>query len=83
MGCALLGLQLNIVRSHVEHVADGILRPLANAGNKAVDVAKELYDEGRNRTVIDRLRIALLLDSGVVHDDDLVGQFERLLLVVC
>ncbi|MCY1353754.1 hypothetical protein D9M68_483180 [compost metagenome] len=47
-----------------------------------VRLADEAEDEGRDRMVVDLVRRADLFDRALAHDDDAVGQFQRLLLVV-
>ena len=46
------------------------------------DVTEELVDERGRRVVEDLLRRSDLLDAPVIHDDDPIGDLERLLLVV-
>ena len=47
-----------------------------------VDLADEIRDEGACRIAIDLLRSADLLDSALIHHDDLVGHGQRFLLIV-
>jgi len=63
--------------------AAGLVGGVLEGGEfEAVDVAEELEDEGGGGFVVDLLGGADLLDAGVVHDDDLVGEFEGLFLVM-
>ncbi len=64
-----LRAQRDVVRAH-EQVVD--LR----------DRAEEAHDERVRGPVVELARVADLLDVGVVHDRDVVGDGERLLLVV-
>ena len=47
-----------------------------------LELADEAVDEGRIRGVIDLVGGADLFDLALAHDDDAVGEFQRLLLVV-
>ena len=49
---------------------------------KEVDVAQEIHDEGVGRLEEDVVGRPLLLDAAAVHDDDAVGYFEGLFLIV-
>jgi hypothetical protein len=53
-----------------------------DAGAEAVHIPEEFDDERGFRVVVDFLRRADLLDAGVVHHDDFVGEFEGLFLIV-
>jgi hypothetical protein len=53
-----------------------------NASSEAVDLADERHHELVARAVVELARPARLLDATFVHDDDLLGDFHRLLLVV-
>ena len=57
-------------------------RPGCSRAGEDVDLADEIGDEGRRRVAVDLHRRADLLDHALVHDDDPVGDRERLLLVV-
>ena len=53
-----------------------------NSVPTAVDLADEAHDELRRRMLVERARRTSLLDLALVHDDDLLGDVHRLLLVV-
>src|SRR3954453_15557430 len=53
-----------------------------HGAGRAVDPPQELADERGGRVVVDLRRPAHLLDPARPHDDDPVGELERLLLVV-
>jgi len=80
------GEEFDVVRADVGDGAgggSGFRRGIGHGGEfEAVDVAEEFKDEGRSGIVVDGLGFADLLDAGVVHDDDFVGEFEGFLLVV-
>ena len=57
-------------------------RPGCRRPEQDVDLADEVGDERRRRIAVDLHRRADLLDHAVVHDDDAVGDRERLFLVV-
>jgi len=64
-------------------LVEGIGGGEARGGQREpVHVAEKFVNEGRGRVVVHGLRGAGLLDTRLVHDHDLVGDFERLLLVV-
>ena len=65
-----------------EHPVPQDRRPLDGPARKHVDRAEELGDERGGRVVVERLRRAHLLDLPLVEHHDLVGDLERLLLVV-
>src|SRR5438093_7098737 len=56
--------------------------PVLHAAVEDVHVAEEVHDERVGGMLEDLLGRARLLDASVVHDDDAVGDLERLLLVV-
>src|SRR5947208_17048390 len=56
--------------------------PVLHAAVEDVHVAEEVHDERVGRMLEDLLGRARLLDVPVVHDDDAVGDLERLLLAV-
>src|SRR3989442_9958575 len=56
--------------------------PVLHAAVEDVHVAEEVHDERVGGVLEDLLGRARLLDMPVVHDDDAVGDLERLLLVV-
>src|SRR3989441_80715 len=56
--------------------------PVLHAAMEDVHVAEEVHDERVGGVLEDLLGRARLLDVSVVHDDDAVGDLERLLLVV-
>jgi hypothetical protein len=78
--------EVNILGADVSDVAGGLaglVGGVVEGGEfEAVDVAEELEDEGGGGFVVNLLGRADLLDAGVVHDNDLVGELEGLLLVV-
>ncbi len=53
-----------------------------HAAMEQIDVAEEAVDEGRSRIVVDIFRRTDLLDIALVHQHDLIGDFERFFLIV-
>ena len=65
-------------KSATKYIRLAVLRRRLEAG----DAAEEFADEGRCRFVVDFGRRADLFDLTGAHDDDAVGEFQRLLLVM-
>ena len=57
-------------------------RAVLDGNGKTARIADETVDEGAGRLVINRIRIADLLDPAASHDHDPIGELERLLLVM-
>ena len=56
--------------------------PSVDRHRQRARLADEAVDEGRVRRVVDLVGGADLLDPALAHDDDAVGEFQRLFLVV-
>src|SRR5690606_14658624 len=67
---------------HFQCRASGVQAPVPDPTVEQVHVSQETVDESRFRSVVHRLRGTLLFDPALVHDHDLVGDFQRLFLVV-
>src|SRR5690349_8184944 len=64
-------------------LAVDIRRSVVHAAVEEIDVTQEVINERARRPVIDFVRRADLFDPTAVHHRNLIGNLERLVLVVC